>query len=248
MSNEIIHVLGGRLELLQPIDGFKTSIDAILLGAACPAEAGERILDLGCGVGSAGLCALYRIPDSTLTGVDILPSALALARENAVLNHKDTRAEFFAEDIRDYEGGMNDDGHGEFDHVICNPPYLDAGAHIESPKPDKQIAIGFGEDDIDLKDWIDAAYRNVKVGGSFTMIHRADHADKIIQCFGRKFGGVEIIPLWPKLSIQAKRVIIRARKDRKSPSVIYPGVVLHRDEGGYTARAEEILRDGAALF
>ncbi|MGH1399108.1 MAG: tRNA1(Val) (adenine(37)-N6)-methyltransferase [Alphaproteobacteria bacterium] len=248
MNDDRIHVLGGQLELLQPLGGFKTSIDAVLLGAACPAEGGERVLDLGCGVGSAGLCTLSRVAEARLTGIDILPRSVELAEKNAALNGQDARAAFIAEDIRDYEGGMNADGHGEFDHVICNPPYLEAGAHIQSPSPEKQTAIGFGEDDIDLKDWIDAAYRNIKVGGSFTMINRADHTDKIIQGFGRKFGAVEIIPLWPKLSMPAKRVIIRARKDRKSPSVIHAGVILHRENGEYTDAAEAILRDGKALF
>jgi len=57
-----ITVLNGKLRLLQAPDGFRTSIDAVLLAAACPAQNGHSILDLGCGVGSAGLCALHRLP------------------------------------------------------------------------------------------------------------------------------------------------------------------------------------------
>ena len=70
MSN-IIHVLDKNVELLQHQDGFKTSIDAVLLAAACPVQTEERILDLGCGVGSASFCALKRIDDTTLKGIDI---------------------------------------------------------------------------------------------------------------------------------------------------------------------------------
>ena len=245
MSDEIT-VLGQRLKLRQIPDGFKTSIDSVLLAAACPAKEGESILDLGCGVGSAGLCVLYRVPDTKMTGIDILPDHIDLARGNASLNHKDARATFLAEDIRDFEPMLHDIEAG-FDQVICNPPYLEGGAHIQSPSAHKQLAIGLGEDDLDLKDWIDAAHRNLKSGGGLTIINRADATDKIIREMGRKFGAIEIIPLWPKLSVKAKRVIIRGIKDRKSPATLHPGVVLHNADGEYSSAAERVLRDAQAL-
>lgn len=246
MNDEnIITVLNKRLSLKQIPDGFKTSMDSVLLAAACPAKEGDHILDLGCGVGSAGFCVLYRVPDTKLTGIDVLPDHVELAKENAVLNHKDARATFIAEDIRDYDPVL--DGNEGFDHIICNPPYLPPGAHIQSPSANKQLAIGLGEDDIDLKDWIDAAHRNLKSGGGLTIINRADATDKIIREMGRKFGAVEIIPLWPKLSVKAKRVIIRGIKDRKSPATMHPGIVLHNAGGDYTSAAERILRDAHAL-
>lgn len=254
LANDEISVLGQRLRLRQIPDGFKTSIDAVLLAAACPAKPGDRILDLGCGVGSAGLCVVYRVPDTKLTGIDVLPDHIELAKENAVLNHKDARTTFIAEDIRDYEPMLGGDPETDkgFDHVICNPPYLEQGAHIKSPSAHKQLAIGLGaigegEDDIDLKDWIDAAHRNLRSGGALTIINRADATDKIIREMGRKFGAIEIVPLWPKLSMKAKRVIIRGIKDRRSPATLHPGVVLHNADGDYTSAAERVLREGQAL-
>lgn len=244
-DDNIITVLNKRLSLKQIPDGFKTSMDSVLLAAACPAQPGEHILDLGCGVGSAGFCALYRVPDTKLTGIDVLPDHIELAKENAVLNHKDARATFIAEDIRDYDPVL--DGNEGFDQVICNPPYLEGGAHIQSPSENKQLAIGLGEDDIALKDWIDAAHRTLKSGGGLTIINRADATDKIIREMGRKFGAIEIVPLWPKLSVKAKRVIIRGIKDRKSPATLHPGVVLHNSDGGYSAAAQIVLREGKAL-
>ena len=59
-------VLGGRVTLHQPAVGYRVAIDPILLAAACPAEPGERVVDLGCGVGTAALCLARRVADVQL--------------------------------------------------------------------------------------------------------------------------------------------------------------------------------------
>ncbi|MEM7650623.1 MAG: methyltransferase [Pseudomonadota bacterium] len=239
--SEIIHVLDKRVELAQPEDGFPTTIDAVLLAAACPVKPGETILDLGCGIASASLCVLRRVEDTQLTGIDILPDVIELAKHNAMLNKMETRTHFKCIDIRDFEDLA-------FDHVICNPPFMDAGEHVPSPSPAKATAMGFGEDDMDLKDWVDCAFRSISGQGSLTIIHRADQVDEIIKAMGKRFGAVEIIPLWPKEGIDAKRVIVRAYKHRKSPARIDTGITLHEDNGGYTAIAENILRGMAEIL
>ena len=234
--SKIIHVLNKRVALMQPEDGFRTCTDSVMLAAACPVQAGESLLDLGCGVGSAGLCVLTRVDGTALKGLDVLPEAVALAEENAAHNEMAERARFACIDIRDFESET-------FDHVICNPPFLEAGEHSPSPSPAKATAMGFGEDDMDLKDWIDCAFRSIKGTGSLTIIHRADAVEDLIQALGKRFGDTEIIPLWPKAGREAKRVIIRTCKHRKSPAKIHPGLVLHEDNGAYSEAAENILRD-----
>ncbi len=36
-------------------------MDTVLLASACTAVVGEKVLDMGCGVGGAGLCLLSRV-------------------------------------------------------------------------------------------------------------------------------------------------------------------------------------------
>src|SRR5689334_24415379 len=79
-------VLGGRLLLKQPRRGHRVGHDAILLAAACPARARERVVDLGAGVGAAGLALAQRVDDSRVTLVEIDPGLAALAAENAQAN------------------------------------------------------------------------------------------------------------------------------------------------------------------
>ncbi|MBU0858601.1 MAG: methyltransferase, partial [Alphaproteobacteria bacterium] len=144
-------------------------------------------------------------------------------------------------DIRDFAPGMR------FDHVICNPPYMEAGAHTASPDGGKALALGHDDATMDVVVWVDAAFMHVKSRGSLTMIHRADMTDKIVRALGKRFGGVTIIPLWPRVGVAAKRVIIRAIKDSRSPAHMHPGLVLHEADGAYTPATEDILRRSKAL-
>ena len=78
--------LGGQLRLAQPKIGYRAGIDPVLLAAACPAQRGQEVLELGCGVGVASLCLGRRVPGLALHGVEILHDYAQMARENAARN------------------------------------------------------------------------------------------------------------------------------------------------------------------
>lgn len=244
MSAEIF-VLGKKIRLLQPEGGFKASLDSVMLAAACPASPGDRVLDIGCGVGGASFCLLYRVETLFLHGIDIHPEYIEFAKKNADLNNNTDRSDFNIGDVRQFKFFLPEQ---RVDHVICNPPFLEAGTYIPSPDPARSIALGHRDEDIELKHWTNCAFLNLKPGGSLTIIHRADHIDRIIHALGKKFGQVEVFPLWPHAGEGAKRVIIRALKDRRSPAKIHAGIILHNADGSYTAEAEKVLREGARLF
>lgn len=237
-----IFVLDGRVRLLQPDDGgFRTSLDSVMVAAACPARAGETLLDMGCGVGSAGLCVMARVNGIQLTGVEIQSAVAALATRNTALNNAGDQAIFINADIRDFTPDQM------FDHVICNPPYLESGTYTPSPDDGRNTALGHHGTDMTLDDWLRAAHRLVKSRGSITLIHRADHIDRIIQGLGKRFGAIEIIPLWPHAGEDARRVIIRAIKDRRDAATIRAGIILHEMDGSWTTAADNVLRHMAAI-
>src|SRR5215208_1665832 len=85
-------VLGGRLILRQPHRGHRVGHDAILLAAATNARAGEHAIDLGAGVGAAGLALARRIAGVKVTLVEIESTLKTLAAENAQRNNLADRA------------------------------------------------------------------------------------------------------------------------------------------------------------
>ena len=244
VKTEEISILDKKVRLYQLADrGFRTSLDSVVLAAACPAKLGDKVLDMGCGVGGASFCLLHRVPNIHLTGVEWEKAYYDLAIQNIALNNACDGAEFIHSDIRDYKI----EGKPIYNHVMVNPPYGEAGKHIPSPDPIKASALGHQDEDLSLEDWILAGYRLLKSGGSFTIIYPTAGTDKIIRAMGKKFGAIEIIPLWPRDGADSKRVIIRAIKGRHTPCVIHSGLILHNEDGSYTSEAEKILRGAGAI-
>lgn len=237
-------ILGGQVRLLQPKEGLRAGLDAVMAAAAVPAQAGNQILDLGCGTGAAGFCVLARVPKiSRLMGFDIQPALIECAKENARINGWESLCQFFAEDLR--EASVVPTGY--FDHALCNPPYMQQGAWYETPDPARRKALGKVAGDATLTDWIDCLHRALKSGGTLSMIHRADHADKIIQALGSRFGALEIWSLHPHAGEKANRIVLRAQKGCKTPAVIHAGIVLHEQNGAWTGQAKAILENAAPL-
>src|SRR4051812_36331863 len=78
--------LGGQLRLRQPKSGHRAGHDAMLLAAATPARAGDRVVEFGAGVGAAGLAVARRVTGTKLVLVEIDAGLASLARENAAAN------------------------------------------------------------------------------------------------------------------------------------------------------------------
>jgi tRNA1(Val) A37 N6-methylase TrmN6 len=126
-------LLDGRVQVAQPADGYRVAVDAVLLAAAVDAAEGATVLDLGCGVGSVGLCLAWRRPDLAITGLDREPVFVAAARANAARNGMEKRLRILEADVRAPLAQ-------KFDQVAMNPPYLKAGTATFSAHPLKAAA------------------------------------------------------------------------------------------------------------
>jgi tRNA1(Val) A37 N6-methylase TrmN6 len=239
--------LGGRLRLLQLRKGHRFGHDAILLAAATPAQAGDRVVEFGAGVGAAGLAVAARVPGIRLTLVEMEPSLAALAARNIARNGFAESATAICLDVTVSAETFAASGlaAGCADCVTMNPPFYDPAETAHSPDARRRIAHLGGRDL--LFAWVVAACRLLRMGGTLTLIYRADALDDVREVLLPDFGRAAILPILPKQDARAIRVIVTAVKGSHGPARVLTGLSLNDAAGKPTQQAEAVLRHAAAL-
>jgi tRNA1(Val) A37 N6-methylase TrmN6 len=229
-------LLGGRVRLLQPARGYRVAVDAVLLAAAIDARPGQRVLDLGAGVGAVGLCLVARVPDCDVVGIELQPELARLAERNAGLNGVSAKVKTIIHDLAHPLPDL-----GLFDHVATNPPYL--AAAVADPSPDRSRALATVESSADLARWLTVATRLAKPAGTLLLIHRSDRLDEVVDRLselGWRDVRIKRLPPAPRVLVKAHQAAAPMRRETAP-------LTLHRPEGGYTDAAEAILRSAAPL-
>lgn len=239
--------LGDRLTLLQPKSGYRAGVDAVLLGAAARATAKPRILDLGAGVGTVGLCAAARLADADVVLAEREPKLVHLARRNIAINNLEDRVQAVEADITLPQSQILSPAlvPEDFTHVLANPPYHEVGSGTASEVPLKAVSHAMPKDA--LESWIKVMARYCAPGGRATMVHKAEALPAILQYFEGRFGDIRVKPVYPRFGAAAIRVLVEGTKGSRAQLSVSPPLVLHGDGHGFTQEAEAILRHGAPL-
>jgi tRNA1(Val) A37 N6-methylase TrmN6 len=239
--------LGGRISVVQPHRGHRAGSDAVLLAASVPARPGARVLDIGAGVGVAGLCLLARVPDAQVTAVEVDPELCALAATNAARNGLAERFIAVSADVTAPSRTLSASGLKRESHhyVMVNPPFHAEGRVRAAPDSGRATAHVMHKDG--LAAWIRFCAAMAAPGAQLTLIHRPDALGELLQLLAGRFGGVVVFPLFPRRDEPAARILVQAKKGSRAGLSLLPGLALHEDDGRYTAAAEAVLRRGQAL-
>ncbi len=239
--------LGGGLYLSQPEKGFRAGSDSVLLGTSVPPEA-KRILDLGAGIGTAGLVAARRAERAEVLLAERDRDMLALARDNIVGNGLSDRVHAVEIDLA--AGGPEREAAGlvpdSFDCVIANPPYFAAGRGTPAFEAGRDAAR-HGESG-GIAHWIRVAAAVAAPRGEAIFILPAARLNEALAAFDTRFGGLRILPVAARPGAEAKRVLIRGRKGSRAALRLMAPLVLHgRTGNGFAPEIDDILMGRANL-
>lgn len=202
---------------------FKPSTDTFLLGGFAQVRRGERVCDLGAGIGLPGLMLLSREPEVHITDIDIDETACALARRSAEANGLTERIRIIQADLRRRE--QLPPG-GSFDVCVANPPYFPphTGRVAEGSRGVQRAELQCTMDELCAA----AAYL-LRSGGRLYLIHRAERT-------------AELTDILRRHRLEPKELRFVQKDGRTPPRLVLLGC--RRDGGtGLTVRTPLLLQD-----
>ena len=214
---------------------FKLGTDSVLLASFASAKSARRGIDLGCASGVVALLLLSENERLCMTGLEIVPEAAELARENMEKNGFSARSQIICGDIRRHRELFRS---GEFDLVVSNPPYFPLGSGRLSP--DKERAAARGETDCTLSDICAAAAFLCRTGGRVCFVHKPERLSELFCAMSAR--GIE--PKRLRLVCHTQNsapnlVLVEGRRGGNPGLKIESALVLRNPDGTET---DEILK------
>jgi tRNA1(Val) A37 N6-methylase TrmN6 len=242
----------GDFHVVQPARGsHRAGMDAMMLAAAVPGGFAGSLADLGAGAGAAGLAVASRCPASRVVLVERSPEMAACARESIAHPQNSRiagRAQVVEMDVTltgkaRVLAGLADSA---FDFAIMNPPFNE-GRDRPTPAALKRDAHVM-EPDL-FERWIRTAAAIVKPRGGLALIARPQSLQAILAALSGRFGGNRIVPVLPRATEPAIRIIVRGTRGSRAGMTIEPALVLHGETGhGHAPRADKVCNGRESLF
>ncbi len=230
-------ILGRAITIVQTKNGYRFSVDSILLARFATARSGDRILELGagCGVIAAAIDAIARPRE--IVAIEIQPRMAELIERNAAINGF-TNLRAVCADLRAKTiAGLKP---ASFDLVVANPPFHARLAGRESPNRSRRQARG-GEG-ASCEEFVAAARRYVRNGGRVAMIFAATRTAELVSTMrARRLEPKRLRFVHPRLGLPASSVMVEARANGGIEVIVEPPLILEERAGVYTREAHALL-------
>jgi tRNA1(Val) A37 N6-methylase TrmN6 len=241
-TDEVIHDLLGfkNRSIIQHKDRFHFSLDTVLLADFVHLTKHHKaIIDFGTGHAPIPLFLSTRT-EAMIVGYEMQKELVELAQRNVKLNQCERQ-------ITIVEGDLKTIHHhypaSQFDIITCNPPYFKLS---EAPTLSSQDSLKLArhELELDLEVLMKAARTVLKQKGSFYMIHRASRLQDIsVALADHGFSLKRLRMVHSKAHTPALRVLVEARFKKSSDTDIVPPLIVHEEDGTYSAEAQAIFRN-----
>ena len=225
------------LKIIQPRDGYRFSLDPLLLCDFAAIRDGDEAVDFGAGCGIIPLILARMAPGSSLVGVESQAEMAELAGRNVALNGLSERVQIRHADILDVRKLFPS---SSFDLVVANPPYRKRGTGKLSPKPGRDLARH--ESTASLGEFLAAAKNLVKLTGRICFIY---HPSRLAEFLGEA-GAMKLSPVRLRMvhgnsAAEARMFLIELVKGRKCDLSVLPPLFVFKDNGEYTQEMEMIF-------
>jgi len=207
--------LDGKVKVLQKRQGYRFSVDAVLLSQFIRLRNRDKAIDLGTGCGILPLLLSQTTEGATFVGVEIQKDLVALAKRNVALNHLENRIAILHQDLRNLPTEFPP---GTFNVAFSNPPYRRRFSGRTNPSMEKAIARHEIEATLDDLIWV-TSFLLASKGRSY-LIYPASRA-------------IDLMVVLRKNQLEPKRVRwVHPRPDREARWVLVEalkasGVELH---------------------
>ena len=220
---------GGPLYADDP--AFKITTDSVLLADFAGGDIFARCFDLGCGGGLITVLLHDGCPEAVFDAADLREEAAAHCRENYNANR--IRGSVMRADVREHRTlGAG----GQYDLVVCNPPYYYNGA--ASPDPARAAARGAS---LSPAQFSGAASYLLKKGGRFCLVHKPEFLTDI-------FAAMRLADIEPKrlrlvchkADSEPSLVLVAGRRGGRPGLSVLPSLILCKADGSPTDEVRRI--------
>ncbi len=234
--------LGGKLNVLQPKNGFRSGTDAVFLASFVNAKHGQKIAEFGSGVGVVSLAIATRVSNINITAFELNKDIANIAKQNVILNKLENSITVYNKDIQN----ISNEFANSFNILVSNPPFY---KQESAKKAENNLrAQGFIEETATLEDFVKKARFCLKEKGYIYVIYTSERFDELtflLKKYG--FGEINILPIYSFNNSNANRVIVKARKNSKGYCKVLSPFIVH-DGNGFSKQATDILNNGKQLI
>lgn len=210
--------------IMQDENFFKLSQDSVILGSFGKLRKGEKLLDIGCGIGVLLMIMLIRSPNASGTGIEITEGAAELACENLKLCGLEERGTILHSDMRSFDKRL----YGNFDVCVSNPPYFAPSRGYTSPKD--SIAAARNESCGNIADVCLTACNALKWGGRFYLCYPPERMASLFSSLAQNRLEPKVMRLvHPSENHAPCLVLIEARKGGGEGLCVMPPLLIEKN-------------------
>jgi tRNA1Val (adenine37-N6)-methyltransferase len=228
----------GQLRILQTRNGYRFSLDAVLLAHFASNKATENVADLGAGSGVIPLILAYRNPLTSVLGVEVQEGLAYRARRNVQLNNLDQRIRIIQGDVRAINRIVAAES---FDGVVCNPPYRKPTSGRVSPNAEKRIArheiMGA------LQHFLEAGRYLLRANGRMSLVYPAARCIDLLQAMrGAGLEPKRLRMVYSCTRAEASLILAEGVKGGRSGAKIMPPLFVYERGKTYSAEVASMLQ------